>query len=240
MTGEERSVLAGELALGLLDGEERGAALRRLLSDRDFAREVEWWRDRLADLFAESGDVAPGAGVEARIMAALPRDAAERVAADAERGTARSLRLWRAVAGAATLAAAAMLAALVLRPDPAPPPAPRAPVFAPAPLLAVLTPTDDAAPLAAAVDRRTGVITLAGTLTVPAGRVAQLWTIGTDGAPRSLGLLPDGSPRLAVASDQRGRLSPTIVLAISIEPTGGSTTGAPTGPVIVTGPLTTI
>jgi anti-sigma-K factor RskA len=237
MTAEERPLLAGELALGLLEGEERGAALRLLLSDRDFAREVEWWRDQFAAWFAQWPEVAPDAGLEERIVAALPGSGGDGVAA-------RAVNRWRAVAGAASLAAAGLLAALVLQPERVAPPRPAAPVAAPAPLLALLTPTEDAKPLAAAVDRRTGVITLVGTIELPADRVAELWTIAADGVPRSLGLLGAaggaGAPRLAVAPAGRARLNPTVVLAISIEPRGGSTTGAPTGPVINTGPLTTI
>ena len=42
---------AAELALGLLDGDERAAALRRVLADPAFAREVEDWRNRMAGLF---------------------------------------------------------------------------------------------------------------------------------------------------------------------------------------------
>ena len=41
----EPDVAAAELALGLLDGEERAAALRRMLAEPGFAREVERWRD---------------------------------------------------------------------------------------------------------------------------------------------------------------------------------------------------
>ncbi|WP_375402806.1 anti-sigma factor domain-containing protein [uncultured Sphingomonas sp.] len=237
MTPDDRAT-AGELALGLLDGEERAEALRLVLSDRDFALEVEWWRDRFAGWFAQWPEVMPDAGLEERIIAALPGSASSGPGVPSFR---RAANRWRGVAGAATLAAAGLLAALVLQPERTLPPRPSAQAaIGPAPLLAVLTPTDDAKPLAASVDRRTGVITLVGTITLPADRVAELWTIAADGVPRSLGLLGAGAPRLAVAPGARARLSPTVVLAISIEPRGGSTTGAPTGPVIVTGPLTTI
>ena len=234
MTADDRNLLAGELALGLLDGEERGAALRLLLSDRDFAQEVEWWRDRFAAWFAEWAEVAPDAHMEGRVLAGLPGSGG------GDGLASRALNRWRAVAGAATLAAAGLLAALVLQPERTLPPRPAQPAAAPAPLLAVLTPTDDAKPLAAAVDRRTGTVTLVGTIELPADRVAELWTIGADGKPRSLGLLGGGTLRLSVAPDARARLTPTVTLAVSIEPTGGSTTGSPTGPVIATGPLTTI
>ena len=47
-------VAAAELALGVLDGEERAAALRRMLAEPDFARDVERWRDHFAVMFAGS------------------------------------------------------------------------------------------------------------------------------------------------------------------------------------------
>jgi len=74
---------------------------------------------------------------------------------------------------------------------------------------------------------------------VQPGRVLELWSVPPDGAPRSLGLISaDGSTVLS-----RDRLPPTLLkggtqaLAVSVEPPGGSTTGAPTGPVVYAGQL---
>ena len=47
---EDDVIRAGELALGVLDGEERAAALRQVIADPAFAREVDQWRSRLAGL----------------------------------------------------------------------------------------------------------------------------------------------------------------------------------------------
>jgi anti-sigma-K factor RskA len=44
--------------------------------------------------------------------------------------------------------------------------------------------------------------------------------------------------KLTVPSAQAGRLKPGATLAVSVEPVGGSPTGQPTGPVILTGKLT--
>lgn len=241
MTAEERSVLAGELALGVLEGPERAEALRLVVADRDLAREVEEWRDRFAGWFDDYPEAEPDTGLEERIMAALPG-----AAANDDRPAGGAVRLWRAVAGAAALAAACLLAALLLRPERAAPPAtPPAIPAAPAPLVAALNPTDDAgetvdAPFAAAFDRATGALTLASVIDVPAGRSAELWTIAGDGAPRSLGVLGPGDRRLAVRPDARGRLAEGVTLAVSVEPAGGSPTGSPTGPVIATGALSAV
>jgi anti-sigma-K factor RskA len=61
-----------------------------------------------------------------------------------------------------------------------------------------------------------------------AGQVHELWIIAPDAAPVSLGLLADGALSVEYPLPPKG-----WTLAVSIEPTGGSPTGAPTGPVIL-------
>lgn len=69
-------------------------------------------------------------------------------------------------------------------------------------------------------------------------RSLELWAIGTDGKPVSLGLVPEGGKgRIALDPAQRTLLSGSVVLAISLEPRGGSPTGQPTGPVLYQGAL---
>ena len=68
-------------------------------------------------------------------------------------------------------------------------------------------------------------------------RSYELWLIPEGGAPISLAVLGqiDGTLRLPAA--QVGRLRAGAQLAISVEPIGGSPTGAPTGPVILSGAI---
>jgi anti-sigma-K factor RskA len=73
---------------------------------------------------------------------------------------------------------------------------------------------------------------------IPADRVAELWLIPADGKPRSLGLLRADRPvTLALSPNLAGQATAAAVLAVSLEPPGGSPTGAPTGPVIGQGKL---
>ena len=58
-TPGNRDLLAGELALGVLDGAERAEALRLMVADRAFALSVERWRDELGALFAGWPEEAP-------------------------------------------------------------------------------------------------------------------------------------------------------------------------------------
>jgi anti-sigma-K factor RskA len=73
-------------------------------------------------------------------------------------------------------------------------------------------------------------------------RSFELWLIPTgETRPRSLGLVQPGQPiRLDVPSGLAGRITPDATLAVSLEPPGGSPTGAPTGPVIAAGKLSSL
>ncbi|MBM7067998.1 anti-sigma factor domain-containing protein [Actibacterium sp. 188UL27-1] len=66
---------------------------------------------------------------------------------------------------------------------------------------------------------------------VPTGRSLELWVIAGDAAPVSLGLVGQNLHSLALP------VVDGTTLAVSLEPTGGSPTGAPSGPVVATGPL---
>ena len=112
------------------------------------------------------------------------------------------------------------------------------PVAAPAPLLAAIAPTGKGEPLAAAYDPAHGVVRIDGTVAVPAGRSAEVWAIQGSAAPRSLGVMPAGAQaKMTVPAELRSAMVADTVLAISIEPAGGSPTGAPTGPVVAAGKL---
>ena len=63
----------------------------------------------------------------------------------------------------------------------------------------------------------------------------ELWLLPAGGAaPRSMGLLPTGTTSVdtALPESLQALLSSAQGLAISLEPAGGSPTGAPTGPVV--------
>jgi anti-sigma-K factor RskA len=68
----------------------------------------------------------------------------------------------------------------------------------------------------------------------------ELWLIPVEGgAPLSLAVLGQLDGTLRVPAGHVGRLRKGAQLAISVEPAGGSPTGAPTGPVILHGAITT-
>ena len=69
--GADPDVAAAELALGLLEGDERAAALRRQLAEPAFAREVERWREHFGTLFASTVARVPPAHLAERNRIAL-------------------------------------------------------------------------------------------------------------------------------------------------------------------------
>jgi anti-sigma-K factor RskA len=212
---------AAELALGLLDGEERATALRRVLADPAFAREVEEWRQRLAGLFDDYPEVAAPESVAAR-LAQL----------DSSVVPAPSRRARWPIAAMVTAIAAMLALFVVLRPTP---PVAVAPHHL---MVASLMMSDKSAAVPAMVDMTTGEMRVGDAAMTPAGKSAQLWMIGGDGVPKPMGVLASTGPsRMVLPMEKRHALKAGIMLAVSIEPLGGSPTGLPTGPVVASGKL---
>lgn len=212
---------AAELALGLLDGEERAAALRRVLADPDFAREVEQWRQRLAGLFDDYPEVAAPDSVAARLATPEPLP------------QTRATSGFRWPIAALVGAVAAMLALFVVL-------QPTSQVAGPPHhmMVASLMMSDKSSAVPAMVDMTTGEMRIGEAGMAPQGKTAQLWMIGGDGVPKPMGMLASTGPsRMMLPMEKRRGLKAGIMLAVSIEPLGGSPTGLPTGPVVASGKL---
>ncbi len=233
MADPDVDLTAAELALGLLEGEERAAALRRVLAEPGFAAEVEWWRDRFAALFDLWPEVEPGPHVAARIAATLD-------AATLPSSTTVRRFPWPVLAIVSSAIAACLLLFVIVDPRPSVPVSQPVPAAQPTSLLVATLDAGEAGPVAAAFDSAAGSLRVAAAPSVDAGRVAQLWAIGGDGVPHSLALLAGQTNTIKLTAADRARIVPGAVLAISVEPTGGSTTGLPTGPVIAKGVLSRV
>jgi anti-sigma-K factor RskA len=89
--------------------------------------------------------------------------------------------------------------------------------------------------LIAEVDTRTGIIRVRSVQAeTPQGKSLELWHVPDGQAPKSLGILKAGVSAQTV-KDLAGPVNG--IIAVSVEPEGGSPTGAPTGPVVYTGKL---
>lgn len=219
---EEDDILAAELTLGVLTGSERTVAEARRLAEPGFAELVRRWDARLTSLPPDGGTPA-WSQIEAAVLAQLPAN-------DLGTPGGAALRRWKLAAVGFASAAAVLLAllitTLVRQSD------------AGKSLVATLAGPDQAAVVAVGIDAdRQRLIVQPSALTgALAGRVAELWVIPADGRPRSLGVIDPAAARArATAEAMRVFLSAGATLAVSLEPQGGSPTGQPTGPVVLTG-----
>jgi anti-sigma-K factor RskA len=72
-------------------------------------------------------------------------------------------------------------------------------------------------------------------------RVPELWLIPSGGKPLPLGVLTADRPaQIAIPPALADQARRDAILAVSLEPPGGSPTGQPTGPVIGSGKLTNL
>lgn len=228
-----RPELADRLAADYVTGTLRGRARRRfealLPAHANLRAAVRAWQDRLMPLTASIAPQPPSPQVWRRIEAGLWGGAA--TPASAPRWWAR-LAFWRGLSALATVAAVS-LGLLLASPPPALPPI--VVVMSPA------TPAGDGAIVPASIvasisgDGRSVVTRPLTPVAMQADRVLELWAAAGNEPPRSLGLI---SASGATVVRRTSLPAGTDHLAVSLEPPGGSPTGAPTGPVLFVGRLT--
>jgi len=216
---DDRDMTAAEYVLGTLDPAERRAFERVLMTDPQAVADVARWRQRLSVLDDGAPDVMPSADLWHRIEAAVwPRAANDN----------RVARGWRSMAVAAALVAAVSSGLAVM--------GWQRPGAAPMDAVAALTPDGTTPALLVGWhgdSHRYEVRPLA--MPADAGRAHQLWLIVDGAGPRSMGLVGSGSRWIDGAALRPGQ---SATIAVSVEPIGGSPTGAPTGPVVFSGKLT--
>lgn len=231
--GPERGgddMLAAEYVLGVLPAEERQVAGRRADSETEFARLVDAWEARLAPLASAYPEIEPPASVKPAIDRRL---FAAGSTASARPGLWSSLAFWRGLAAAAVAALAIYVAVPYVNP-----PAEQESVRLVASLAAE---GSDVKYLAVydAAHHEVGLSHVAGERA--SGRDFELWMIEGQKPPMSMGVIPSGSSvHIALSPEVQEKLSSGAVLAISLEPSGGSPTGQPTGPVVAAGDLKSI
>ena len=73
------------------------------------------------------------------------------------------------------------------------------------------------------------------------GKAPELWVIPADGRPRSLGMIRErAAATMIVPVPMRAMIAGGVTLAVSLEPQGGSPTGQPTGPVVMSGTMSRV
>jgi anti-sigma-K factor RskA len=215
--------LAAEYVLGTLRGSARRRFETLLLAHPALRDAVAQWQQRLAPLSASVVDVTPSdrvwCGIEARLFG-------ERAASPV---WWQRLSLWRGLTGVATAATIAMVIVSSRLPAPQ------------APIIVVLGANPEAAQALNAsfvasitADGRALVLRPINDLALTPGRALELWAVPAQGAPRSLGLVRESGATTVLRTQL---LQDTAAFAVSVEPAGGSTTGAPSGPIVSVGKL---
>lgn len=223
--------LAAEYVLGTLQGSARRRFDALLPAHPALREAVASWQQRLAPLSSSVAPVEPPAQVWQGIQTRLfPGSAA--AAAPPALAWWQRLGLWRALSGLSTAAAVALfvVASQV--------PAPQAPIVV---VLAANAQAGDAAlamnasfVASVSADGRALVLKPLSPLAITPGRALELWAVPAQGAPRSLGLVQASAATTLLRAQL---LRDTAAFAVSVEPTGGSPTGLPTGPILSVGKL---
>lgn len=216
--------LAAMYALGTLSGRARARLARVARTDTAVAAVVRAWENRLSPLAEGAPGITPSPRVWKVISLRLGLDPNREALAP----WWRRVGVWRALA-VASFAGVLALSVALLRPQPE---------VADQPLVVVLAGQDAQPALIATAARGDRVMTVkvVGGAPVPADRALELWMLPDGQAPRSLGLVPaTGVGRVVLPAPPDVAFAGVPALAVSLEQAGGSTTGAPQGPVLYTG-----
>ena len=200
--------LAGEYVLGTLAGAERVAFEGRLQRDATAMRAVALWAQHLQPLADAATPAIPAPQLWQRIERELGLPARSKTRAP----------MWIAAAVAAAIVAVAFLFPdLYMKPD----------VNA----VAQLAPPTGGEPafVVSVLDDQEKLLIRAATVAPQPNNSYELWVVPQTGAPISLGVVEQtGETERDVAETLRPLLAVGRTLAVSLEPAGGSTTGAPT------------
>lgn len=228
-TPERIESLAAEYVLGSLRGPARRRFERWMMESVRVRQEVWFWETRLGELTGAVEEKQPPEAVWQRIEQRLWSDRGHPAKARTTTPPARTPRgawFWPGWSLLATAAALVMAVVLVRQP---------APVAYPQ-LSGAIVQQNVADPLwlvsETTVDNRLKLRPVAAA-EPEQGKDYELWIVPEQGDPLSLGVLPVGGIYQVTLTDAaREALSRSRTLAISLEPKGGSPTGAPTGPIL--------
>ena len=214
--------LQGRLAARYVSGALRGGARRRfeqlMTANASLRRTVHEWEDQLYPIVHALPPIAPPKRVWRRIRERLHPHGASRWGW-------HGVYLWRALSGALALAIIAGVALYPMQVEEA----------ARHRMVAVLQNTTGAM-LVIRADGNDAVHirTLQNLGSVAGDRALELWAIAPGGSPQSLGLVAaDGTTVL----ERPAGLTASHLLAITLEPQGGSPTGQPSSAPIMSGTL---
>jgi anti-sigma-K factor RskA len=217
VTGELLDRLAAEYVLGTLSGRARRRFDALLPAHPALRQAVAGWERRLLPMALKAEAVQPAPRVWTSLEAKLGWTPPPKV-------SSLRVRFWQAFAAVATVAAVVLGTSTPH-------------VRTEAPMIVVLHATKGSETIVAGLspDRQQLAIQPLQKVALTSDQSLELWALKKDGPPASLGLIAADKltavNKHALPKDAKG-------LAVSLEPLGGSPTGAPTGPVLFVGELT--
>ena len=223
-----RSRLASEYVLGTMRGPARRRFEEYLKRDPALRAEVVRWEDHLSPLAERLRPVDPPARVWQRIEMRLDRASRRQQSGKAAGGLWQSIAFWRGVGLAATsLAAVLLVTSLATKPA------------GPEPILTAVLAEDSNAVRLFIEQPKANVLKVRMIRPWANGpdKAHELWVIPSAGAPRSVGVINSHGDTLINIAGLDSKLADGALFAVSIEPPGGSTTGAPTGKVVCKGTI---
>lgn len=214
---KDDDMLAAELAMGLLEGDEAKEAACRAAEEPGFAARVTAWEMQFAGMAEELDPVAPSPSTKRDVMARVFGE---------EKPKSLWQRLW--VWQATSVVSAVLLAVILLTDFGAPPET--GPLYS-----AEIVSDEGDFRVVALVDKRRDEIVLTRTAgAVPEGRILQVWAHGPGEPAESVGLWPDGDTVRLALPPRIAAVDGVLTIGVSEEPPGGSTTGSPSGRVFGT------
>jgi anti-sigma-K factor RskA len=225
--------LAAEYVLGTLTREERQVVADRRVIDKELDLAIEAWERRLAPLVETISPVAPSPNLHNKIRTQIGPSQQVVSLKAREQMLARRAARWRNAFVGATAVAASLVGVLGYRETVGRDEARQ--------YVAVLDSGDDLPAFLLTVDTRTKmcVITAVNPPTQSA-KTYQVWMVSDKmPKPKSLGMVnkPGEMQMMPLQSRSEMDLLMNASFAVSVEPMGGSPTGAPSGPVMFTGKL---
>ncbi|WDR02299.1 anti-sigma factor [Devosia algicola] len=227
------NALVAEFVLGLLDSAEHERVRLLIRDNPQLQAEQRFWVSRFAELNAEFEEVA----VPAHLINAIEARAFGEAVSQHKSSWWDSLILWRGLAaGALAIAVVAIgmnagnynsssdAASLATQ------------------LVAALELDGSSVKFVALYDSATGAVRLTSLSGEPVpDKDFELWAIQGGNNPISMGVVPvNQRTQVTLSPDVMAGWGAGSVLAITLEPKGGSPTGDPTGPIVAKGAVTQI
>lgn len=226
MTDEDRTALAGEYVLGTLSLADRRRVEAARADDIGLDREIIAWEARLGALSEQEAEATPSPELFERISAAIATTKSSGFGKPQATARPRINRGW--AFGAGLLVVLGGMAGIAIDRT-------LRPATLSNSLVAVINRDVTEPALIVRVDLASGTVSVRPVATEkPENRDFELWYVAAKAAPKSLGVI---DAKALTRREVKTEIANGAILAISVEPIGGSPTGAPTGPVIYSGKL---